>query len=90
MISEIETFSEQKADWVTISSDEYESMKFTLEVLSDSELFEQIKESRKDYNSGKFKKLRDINNRNFIDYPLNFIRDNDLILHTSHIVSVYI
>jgi len=35
-------------------------MKSTLEVLSDSELMERIKKSREDYNSGKFKKLRDI------------------------------
>ncbi len=57
MSSEIEAFGEHKAQWVTISSDEYESMKSTLEVLSDSELIEQIKESREDYKSGKFKKL---------------------------------
>ncbi|MFZ3168337.1 MAG: hypothetical protein WA130_12030 [Candidatus Methanoperedens sp.] len=60
MSSEIESFTEHKAHWVTISSDEYESMKSTLEVLSDSELIDQIKESREDYNSGKFKKLRDL------------------------------
>lgn len=35
-------------------------MKSTLEVLSDSELIDQIKKSREDYNSGKFKKLRDL------------------------------
>ena len=60
MSSEIEAFTEHKAHWVTISSDEYESMKSTLEVLSDPELIDQIKESREDYNSGKFKKLRDL------------------------------
>ena len=60
MSSEIEAFTEHKAHWITISSDEYESMKSTLEVLSDSELIDQIKESREDYNSGKFKKLRDL------------------------------
>ena len=60
MSSEIEAFAEHKAHWITISSDEYESMKSTLEVLSDFELIEQIKESREDYKSGKFKKLHDI------------------------------
>ena len=60
MNSEIEAFAEHKAHWVTISSDEYESMKSTIEVLSDSELIEQIKESREDFNTGKFKKLRDL------------------------------
>ncbi len=44
MSSEIETFAEHKAHWVTISSDEYESMKSTIDVLSDSELIEQIKD----------------------------------------------
>ncbi|CAG0956332.1 hypothetical protein METP3_00554 [Methanosarcinales archaeon] len=62
MTSEIEAFAEHKAHWITISSDEYESMKSTLEVLSDSELMKQIKESKEDYNSGKFKKLRNLMN----------------------------
>jgi PHD/YefM family antitoxin component YafN of YafNO toxin-antitoxin module len=60
MSSEIEASGEHKAQWITISTDEYDSMKSTLEVLSDSEFFEQIKESRKDYQSGKFKKLRQL------------------------------
>jgi PHD/YefM family antitoxin component YafN of YafNO toxin-antitoxin module len=60
MSSEIEAFVEHKAHWVTISRDEYESMKSTLEVLSDSDLIEQIKESRNDYKSGNFKKLNDL------------------------------
>jgi PHD/YefM family antitoxin component YafN of YafNO toxin-antitoxin module len=60
MSSEIEAFAEHKSHWVTISSDEYDSMKYTLEVLSDPELIEQIKESREDYKSGRFKKLREL------------------------------
>ena len=60
MNSEIEAFGEHKATWVTISSDEYESIKSTLEVLSDSELIEQIKESREDFKAGKYKKLHDL------------------------------
>lgn len=59
MSSEIEAFGEHKARWITISSDEYESMKTTLEVLSDSELTELIKESREDFKAGKYKKLID-------------------------------
>jgi hypothetical protein len=35
-------------------------MKSTLTVLSDSELIEQIKESREDFKAGKFKKLREL------------------------------
>lgn len=44
----------------TMSIDEYESMKATLEVLSDPELMGQIKESREDFKTGRFKKLRDL------------------------------
>ena len=57
-MNELEAFGEHKARWVTISSDEYESMKSTLEVLSDPELMEQIKESREDFKAGRFKKLQ--------------------------------
>ncbi len=60
MSREIGIFTGHKAHGVTISSDEYESMKSTIEVLSDSELMEQIKESREDYKSGRFKKLREL------------------------------
>jgi PHD/YefM family antitoxin component YafN of YafNO toxin-antitoxin module len=59
-MNEIEAFGEHKASWITISSDEYESMKSTLEVLSDPELMKQIKESREDFKAGRFKKLRDL------------------------------
>ena len=59
-MNEVEAFGEHKARWITISSDEYESMKSTLEVLSDQELMEQIKESREDFKAGNFKKLRDV------------------------------
>ncbi|RJS73583.1 hypothetical protein CW714_02920 [Methanophagales archaeon] len=59
-MGEIETFGEHKARWMTISTDEYESMKSTLEVLSDPELMEQIKESREDFEAGRFKKVLDL------------------------------
>ena len=59
-MSEIEAFGEHKAHWITISSDEHGSMKSTLEVLSDPELMEQIKESREDFKAGRFKKLQDL------------------------------
>ena len=35
------------AEWITISTDEYESMQRTIEVLSDKDLMEQIKEGKK-------------------------------------------
>ena len=59
-MNEVEAFGEHKARWITISLAEYESMKSTLEVLSDQELMEQIKESREDFKAGNFKKLRDV------------------------------
>ena len=59
-MEEIEAFGEHKARWMTISTDEYESMKSTLEVLSEPELMEQIKESREDFEAGRFKKVRDL------------------------------
>lgn len=59
-MNEVAAFGEHKARWITISSDEYESMKSTLEVLSDPELMEQIKESRENFKAGNFKKLRDV------------------------------
>lgn len=59
-MSEVKMAGEHKAHWVTISSDEYESMKSTLEVLSDSELIEQIRDSKEDYKAGRYKKLRDL------------------------------
>jgi len=49
-----------KARWVTISSDEYESMKSTLEILSDPELMQQIKESRDDFKAGRYKELHEL------------------------------
>lgn len=59
-MDETETSGEHKARWITISTGEYESMKSTLEVLSDPELMEQLKESREDFKAGRFKKLRDL------------------------------
>ena len=47
-------------DEVTIPRDEYESMKSTLEVLSDPELMEQIRESHEDMNAGRCKSLREL------------------------------
>jgi len=60
MSSEIKSIGEHKAQWVTISSDEYESMKSTLEILSDSELMQQIEESREDYKAGRYKELSEL------------------------------
>lgn len=60
MSSEIKSIGEHKAQWVTISSDEYESMKSTLEILSDPELMQQIEESREDFKAGRYHELREL------------------------------
>jgi len=60
MSSYLKSFGEHKANWVTISSDEYESMKSTLEVMSDPELLQQIEESREDFKAGRYKELREL------------------------------
>ena len=39
--------------YVTISKDEYESMKSTIEILEDKELMEMISKSKKDIKEGK-------------------------------------
>jgi len=35
------------AEWITISTDEYESMKRTIKILSDKELMAQVREGKK-------------------------------------------
>ena len=59
-MSEVKTFGEHRAEWITISADEYESMKSTIEVLSNSELMEQIRDSKADYISGNYKNIREL------------------------------
>ena len=60
MSSEIKYFREHKVQWVSISIDEYESMKSTLEIISDPELMQQIEESREDFKAGRYKELREL------------------------------
>ncbi|VVB87685.1 Uncharacterised protein [uncultured archaeon] len=36
-----------QAGWITISTDEYESMKETIEVLSDADIMKQLEEGKK-------------------------------------------
>ena len=51
---------EHRARRGTLSNDEYECMKSTIELLSDNELLKQIQESREDYRLGRFKKLSEL------------------------------
>lgn len=41
------TTGKHQAGWITISTDEYESMKETIEVLSDVDIMEQLEEGKK-------------------------------------------
>lgn len=57
-MSEPAVHGNHDAKWITISTDEYESMKRTIEVLSDKELMVQIREGKnKDTNSRDFETL---------------------------------
>ncbi len=55
-MTEIKTEGGHEAHWVTISSDEYESMKRTIEILSDPEAMEQLRKSEEDIKAGSTKK----------------------------------
>ncbi|MBU4373615.1 MAG: hypothetical protein KKD69_08425 [Euryarchaeota archaeon] len=41
------TTGKHQAGWITISTDEYESMKDTIDVLSDVDIMEQLEEGKK-------------------------------------------
>ena len=41
-------YGTDKTGWITISTDEYESMVRTIDVLSDKDLMEQIEEGKRD------------------------------------------
>ena len=49
--------SEHTTRYVTISEDEYESMKRTIEFLNNRNLQERLEESEKDYKEGRVKDL---------------------------------
>ncbi len=59
-MTQLQMHGEHKAAWVTISTDEYESMKATIEVLSNSKLMKQIMESEEDIKMGRTKNLDDL------------------------------
>ena len=60
MFSKIKSFENHKVNLVTILSDDYESMKSTLEILSDPELVQQIQESGDDFKAGRYKELHEL------------------------------
>ena len=52
--------SKHETEWITLSLDEYESMKATIETLSSHEAMENIRKGEEDIKSGKTKKLEDV------------------------------
>ncbi|MEE8402035.1 MAG: hypothetical protein V3R86_07780 [Candidatus Hydrothermarchaeaceae archaeon] len=44
---EVAQSGKHQTEWITISVDEYESMKRTIDVLSDKDLMKQVKEGKK-------------------------------------------
>jgi len=59
-MSELILHGEHKTQWVTISLDEYESMKSTLEILSSPKAMEKIRKGEQERLEGKGKKLEDV------------------------------
>ena len=58
-MSQLQIEGKHEAHWVTISSDEYESMRATIETLSDPEVMEQLKKSHEDIKSERTKNWSD-------------------------------
>lgn len=58
-MTELKVTGKHEAKWVTISTDEYDSMKSTIEVLSDPELMGQLKKNKDAINKGKVRKWDD-------------------------------
>ncbi|MBI4214777.1 hypothetical protein HY546_02170 [archaeon] len=54
---------EHKTHWVTISEDEYESMRRTIAVLQDSDLMKQLAESQKAKQEGRVSSLKEVKKR---------------------------
>lgn len=59
-MSELQVHGEHKTQWVTISMDEYESMKATIEILSSPEAMKKIRKGDAELRAGKGKRLEDL------------------------------
>ena len=49
-----------ETEWITMSLDEYESMKATIETLSSSEAMEKIRQGERELAEGKGKSLKQV------------------------------
>ena len=56
-MSQLQVHGEHKAAWVTISTDEYESLLATAETLSNPKAMEKIRQGEKDRLEGRLKDL---------------------------------
>ena len=59
-VAGLQVHGEHKAAWVTISTDEYESLLATLETLSDPKAMEKIRQGERERLEGKLKSLDQI------------------------------
>ena len=59
-MSEAMISGRHETEWITISTDEYESMKATLEILSNPELRKEFFEGKTQAREGKVRKLKDV------------------------------
>ena len=60
MSTEIKIGERHETRWITISLDEYESMKSTLEILSDHKMREEALEGKRQAMEGETEKLDDV------------------------------
>ena len=59
-LNALEVHGEHKTQWVTISLDEYESMRSTIEILSSPKAMEKIRKGEQERLAGKGQKLEDV------------------------------
>ncbi len=57
-MSQLQVRGEHKTQWITISMDEYESMRSTLEILSSPKAMEKIRKGEKERLAGKGQKIK--------------------------------
>lgn len=59
-MSEAMISGRHETEWITITTDEYNSMKSTLEILSNPNLKKEVLEGKKQAREGKVRKLKDV------------------------------
>ena len=59
-MSELQVHGEHKAAWITISTDEYESLLATIETLCSPEAMAKIRQGEKERLEGKMKSLDEV------------------------------